>query len=73
MRSITYKDEKVKSIIEKQFIPFRVDVDYFTGMDIADRYKVKKYPTVITLDYNGNVLTFTEGFIGAEEILGILD
>ena len=73
MRRITYKDAKVKSAILEGFIPYRVDVDYFVGMDIADRYRVKKYPTVITLDYKGNITSFNEGYLSPDQLLGIIN
>jgi thioredoxin 1 len=58
----TFSDVDVAVFVNNEYVAVRVDVDTFTGMDIAEKYQVGVYPTVIFLDSRGRYVTRMKGF-----------
>ncbi len=58
----TYTDKEVALILNKFYVSLKIDVDEFAGMDIAEKYKVAQYPTIIFLDSKGNITNKIKGF-----------
>jgi thiol:disulfide interchange protein len=62
MEQETYTDKEVAMLLNKFYVSLKIDVDEFAGMDIAEKYKVAQYPTVIFLDTKGNISNKIKGF-----------
>lgn len=60
-------------------VPVRVDSEEtksrngYVGSDLADRYRVMVYPTLVLLDGNGAVIASRRGFQSARQLLSWLD
>lgn len=53
MEETAFSDSTFYTNINNNFVPVRVNVEYFAGMDIAEKYRVTTYPTLIILDKRG--------------------
>lgn len=62
MEQETFADAGVAAYANERYLAYKVDVDWFAGMDIADRYGVKQYPTIVFLDAQGKYIGRTKGF-----------
>lgn len=62
MEETTFQDANLTKFIAQNFIAFQVDVDFFDGMDIADKYEVSTYPTILILDSEGNLMKRLQGY-----------
>lgn len=71
MEKVTFSDPEVIEHFNKNHVIYRVDVDQFAGMDIAEKYRVNKYPTLIFLDRKGKERLKTTGFKGAGELMDL--
>ena len=72
MANETYSDEVVASIVSLKYFAYKVDVEEFNGLEIADKYQIFQYPTTLFLDYNGKVLGRLKGFYPPEYFIKIL-
>lgn len=72
MANETYSDEVVASIVSLKYFAYKVDVQEFNGLEIADKYQIFQYPTTLFLDYNGKVLGRLKGFYPPEYFIKIL-
>lgn len=68
-----FPDSSLGSFVNAKFIPFKVNADYFWGMDIAESYKVKAYPTLVVLDPKGQEIKRILGYHSAEALLEALE
>jgi tetratricopeptide (TPR) repeat protein len=69
MDAVTYPDQSVAKFIEENLIPLRVAFDH---KPLAEDFKVKWTPTLITLDPDGMEHHRTVGFLGPEEVIASL-
>ncbi|MEZ5001980.1 MAG: thioredoxin fold domain-containing protein [Chitinophagales bacterium] len=68
----TFSNKMVGDLVNKHFISFKVDNDYFWGMDIAEKYNVNALPTLLVVDADGNEVKRITGFQSAEKLLSEL-
>jgi thiol:disulfide interchange protein len=69
MEAETFTDKAVGEFVHSKFIPFQVSVDQFSGLEMAAKYGVKIYPTVMVIDANGKEIRRVTGFQTAEALL----
>ncbi len=55
----TFTDIDLGEYVNTHFIPYRVDIDDFSGMDLVDRYGVKVYPTMLVIHPTGKTILRT--------------
>lgn len=72
MEKETFSDKTVGDFVNSNFIPFQVNGDFFWGMDIAEKYNVKVYPTMMVIDGNGNVVKTITGYQTVQGLLSAL-
>ncbi len=65
MENETFADPDFASYINKNFLVYKVNIDTFDGMDIADRYNIDAYPTLILLDAKNKYIDRYKGFFPA--------
>lgn len=73
MEKYSFTDPDLAETINENFIPFKVNVDYFWGMDVAESFHIKTYPTIIFADKKGKEKSRAVGFKTAEELKVIAD
>lgn len=60
---LTFTDVPLGNYVNTNFIPFRVNIEEFAGMDIVDKYRVKAYPTMLVINpTDESVLRTITGF-----------
>ncbi len=69
MEKYAFNDEEVYTHINNNFVAVKVNVEYFTGMDIADQFHIKTYPTIIILDQRGREKGRVTGYQTTKELL----
>lgn len=65
MENETFADPDFAAYINKNFLVYKVNIDTFDGMDIADRYSIDAYPTLILLDAKNKYIDRYKGFFPA--------
>ena len=73
MSKFTFTDTQVTDLVNSNFIAYQIDAEKGQGVDIADTYKVKAYPTVLFFNAEGKSLGKVVGYYDAERFLGALD
>ena len=63
LKNKTFKDSDVGDYFNKNFINVRIDAEKDEGREIARKYQVTSYPTLFIVDYNGNRVAKTTGFM----------
>lgn len=67
MERQTFSDPGLIRHISGQYIPFRLDGQSFVdeGVELAKRYKVRAYPTIVIVDAQGELIKTLEGYFTA--------
>lgn len=65
MENETFADPDFAAYINKNFLVYKVNIDTFEGMDIADKYSIDAYPTLILLDAKNKYIDRYKGFFPA--------
>ncbi|MFK7972106.1 MAG: thioredoxin fold domain-containing protein [Bacteroidia bacterium] len=60
----TLNNTKLASFISNKYIPFRIDGLSIAdeGIELAQKYQVRAYPTMVVIDAKGNLVKTLEGF-----------
>lgn len=61
----TFANPEFATYINKNFLVYKVNIDTFDGMDIADKYNIDAYPTLVLLDTKNKYITRYKGFFPA--------
>lgn len=65
MENETFADPDFAAYINKNFLVYKVNIDTFDGMGIADKYNIDAYPTLILLDPKNKYINRYKGFFPA--------
>ena len=65
MENETFANPDFAAYINKNFLVYKVNIDTFDGMDIADRYNIDAYPTLVLLDAKNKYINRYKGFFPA--------
>lgn len=69
LKSKTFPDIKLGDFFNEEFINYSIDAEIGEGVNLASKYKVTAYPTLVFVDGNGNLVAKTMGFHSADELL----
>ena len=70
LKQHTFTDKAVAQYFNEHFINLSVDVEQGEGPDLATKYNVTHFPTLIITDKDGKRITFTVGYIQPDDLLG---
>lgn len=70
LKQNTFTDQSVGEYFNEHFICLSVDAEKGEGVNLASKYKVTHYPTLIITDDSGERITFTVGYIQPDDLLG---
>lgn len=74
MASTTFKDEEVGDLFNKNFVNLKVEMEKDAdGKEIARRYRVSAYPTLLIIDSEGNLVKSVIGFKTKEQLIAIAE
>lgn len=59
---LTFTDVPLGDYVNSKFVPYRVNIDDFSGMDLVEKYKVAAYPTMLVLSAGGTEIRRLTGF-----------
>ncbi|MBO0938130.1 thioredoxin family protein [Fibrella sp. HMF5335] len=59
---LTFTDGALGDYVNNKFVPYRVNIDDFSGMDLVEKYKVGAYPTMLVLNASGAEIRRLTGF-----------
>lgn len=69
MDNETFSNPELGKFLNEKFLVFKVNIDTFDGMEIANRFAVESFPTIITLDSRGKFIDELNGFFPANRLL----
>lgn len=72
MKEQTFKDKRVASYFNRQFINASIDVEKGDGLALADEFEIAAYPTLLWLDENAKLIKRFEGFVSAEQLFAMV-
>ncbi|RFS15898.1 thioredoxin family protein [Emticicia sp. C21] len=61
----TFANPDFAAYINKNFLVYKVNIDTFDGMEIADRYNIDAYPTLVQLDIKNKYVNRYKGVFPA--------
>lgn len=65
----TFPDEEVGVLFNENFINVAIDMEKGEGLMLAEQYGVYAYPTLLILDAEGKVVTYTQGYMNPKELI----
>ncbi|MCS7297293.1 MAG: thioredoxin family protein [Bacteroidia bacterium] len=68
----TFSNPEVGAYAGKHYIPYRIDAEKGEGLRLANRYRIRAYPTIVFLDPEGNEIGRHVGYVDAPTFLTIL-
>lgn len=71
LKSITFPDAEVGQFFNANFINYAVDAEKGIGLELAGKYKLTAYPTLLFIDGNGNLVAKTIGYHTPEQLVEI--
>lgn len=72
MKRRTFSDPKVGEQFNKYFISVAIDMEQGEGPELARKFQVDSYPTLIFLQPDGKLITKAIGYHSPEEFLNII-
>ncbi len=69
LKLYTFPDQAAGDFFNKNFINIALDMEKGDGPAVARQYQVNAYPTLIFADGDGNMITYTKGYIDAKQLL----
>ncbi|MDB4286315.1 thioredoxin family protein [bacterium] len=73
MSKETFNNEGLVQFVSQNYMAYKVDgLDFINGIDIATKYGVAKFPTVILLGPDGNIRNRSSGYLSYTVMLTML-
>jgi len=72
MAATSFKDPKVAAVYNKNFINLKVEMEKDKdGPELARRYRVKAYPTLLIVDANGDLVKQAIGMKNSDQLIAL--
>jgi thiol:disulfide interchange protein len=68
----TFSNPELAAYINQNFLVYKVNVDTFDGMEVANRFEVESFPTLIKLNSRGRLEEEWKGFFPANYLTEML-
>ena len=65
----TFPDKAAGEFFNKNFINVALDMEKGDGLAVAATYQVRAYPTLIITDGDGKIITYSEGYVDAAQLI----
>ncbi len=70
MAATTFKEEEVAKLFNNNFINLKIDIEKDEdGADVARRYRVRAYPTLLMINGDGELVKQTVGFQTKDKLM----
>jgi len=71
LKSKTFSDKEVGDFYNQTFINVALDGEKGEGLELARKYGVRGYPTLLFIDANGKVVSGTSGYHNPSEFIAL--
>jgi thioredoxin-related protein len=65
----TFPDKEAGEFFNKNFINVAVNMEKGNGPALVAQYQVDAYPTLVIADADGNMVTYTKGYISPKQLI----
>jgi len=72
MENTTFRDSSVSNFVHLNMVAVKLDIDKEIGNQFATEHGITGLPTLVILDYKGNLIQQVVGFMNASDILQLL-
>lgn len=69
LKKNTFTDEKAAAFFNKNFVNVSVDGEKGVGPQLAQKFSIQAYPSLIVADAEGNPVLYTMGYIDANTLI----
>ena len=69
MSKDVFTDEKVAKFFNMRFVNAKIDMEKGEGLELAEKFSVKAYPSLLFFDGDGNLVHRKAGFQNAEQFI----
>ncbi len=72
MSSYTFKDENVAKLFNSKFINLKIEMEKNPiGPEIARRYSVRAYPSLLFIDGDGKIVKYVVGYQNPDQLIAV--
>jgi len=68
LKNTTFQDNQVADLFNKNFVNLSIDMEKGEGTDLALKWDVQEYPTLLVLDHNGIIVFRSVGYLNAKQL-----
>lgn len=69
LKKNTFPNKKAGDFFNKNFVNVAIDMEKGDGPALAEKYPVSAYPTLIIANAEGEIITYTQGYISPKELI----
>lgn len=71
LKATTFSSKNVGEFYNERFINVAIDGETPEGRTIAQKYKVRAYPTLLFIDENEQIVAKTQGYHNAKQLISV--
>ena len=68
LKQTTFKDPLAADLFNKNFVNLSVDMEKGEGPDLASKWEIQEYPTLLIVDPDGKILLRSVGYLNAMQL-----
>ncbi|MDP4130260.1 MAG: thioredoxin family protein [Bacteroidota bacterium] len=69
LKKNTFTKKEAGDFFNTHFINVAIDMEKGDGPSLSQKFEVDAYPTLIIADKNGNIVTYTKGYMNADQLI----
>lgn len=69
LKKKTFPDKAAGDFFNANYINVAIDMEKGDGPSLGEKYAVNAYPTLIITDADGNIVTYTRGYISPKQLI----
>lgn len=69
LKKKTFPDEEVGKLFNENFINVAIDMEKGDGPLLTEQYGVYAYPTLLIIDADGKIVTYTQGYMKPKDLI----
>lgn len=69
LKKKTFPDKAAGDFFNANYINVAIDMEKGDGPSLGEKYAVNAYPTLIITDADGNIITYTQGYISPKQLI----
>lgn len=69
LKKKTFPDKSVGDFFNANYVNVAIDMEKGDGPFLSEKFEVSAYPTLIIADADGNIVTYTRGYITPKQLI----